>query len=818
MTLQPLHGLRVVELCEGIAGPWAGRLLAGYGADVIKVEPPIGDRSRAMGPFPSDGPNPETGALHLHLNTGKRSVVGQVGDELVDRLIDGADIVLQSSALINPEDIEQSHPGLVLISVTSFGLTGRYSWCQGEEIVHYAMGGPMSASGEPGREPIKMGADLGQYQCGTHTATAALAAVTAVRRNGRSIHVDMSNVDTQITSIDRRMTFLLYNAYRGENVPRSGGYATSIFPGGCRPALDGHVQVSTLMNWLPRMLGVMDDPEMSALYDDPTWITNEDLPEIADARLLEWTLGRNRQEAMEEAQAGGWPITAVNRPIDLLTDPHFVERGFFAEVEQTNAGPTVQPGGPIRVAEGWSAERPAPIIGQHQTELEAEEPRTKEITTKIDDELPLAGIRVLDMTVVWAGPYSTQILGDLGADVVRVDNPWVFPTATRGYFPRPTKEMIANLGGIGGGYPDAEPGERPWNRFALFNAHARNKRSITLDLRQDRGKEAFLQLVDISDVLIENNSVDLMDRLGIGWDELHARNPKLIMIRMPSVGLEGPYRSFLGFGVNFEALCGLGAIRGYQDADLSENEAVFHMDAASGAAGAFAALMALHRREKTGVGELVEISQAENMLNHIGELLIDAGRTGTVHQPLGNRHRVYAPQGCYPCLGDDQWAVISVTNDQQWQALVEILESPPWATDQAFATVEGRQQRHDEIDEHLSAWTAQHTAHQIFETCQLAGIPAAPVMHEDETFAEPHFRERGLFALNGSADAGMHEYPTHIWRWTGPDMRFEALPVLGGDNEAVFKDLLGMSDAEYELMVEDGHIQLDYLQPDGTPH
>ena len=422
------------------------------------------------------------------------------------------------------------------------------------------------------------------------------------------------------------------------------------------------------------------------------------------------------------------------------------------------------------------------------------------------------------MTVVWAGPYSTQILGDLGADVVRVDNPWVFPTATRGIFPRPTKEMIADIGGIGGGYPDAEPGDRPWNRFALFNAHARNKRSVTLDLRQERGKETFLQLVDVSDVLIENNSVDLMDRLGIGWDEIHARNPKLIMIRMPSVGLEGPYRSFLGFGVNFEALCGLGAIRGYQDADLSENEAVFHMDAASGATGAFAALMALRRRETTGVGELVEISQAENMLNHIGELLIDASRTGAVHQPLGNRHRVYAPQGCYPCVGDDQWAVISVTNEEQWQALVGVLGSPQWATDDGLSTVEGRQQRHDEIDEHLSAWTSQHTAQEIFETCQHAGIPAAPVLHEDEAFSEPHFRERGLFATNGNADTGQHEYPTHLWRWSGPDMRFEALPVLGGDNEAIFKGLLGMSDADYELLVDDGHIQFDYLQPDGTPY
>jgi len=470
------------------------------------------------------------------------------------------------------------------------------------------------------------------------------------------------------------------------------------------------------------------------------------------------------------------------------------------------------------MADGWTVNRPAPTIGEHQGELEDETPMARTPREHVDDKLPLEGIRVLDMTVVWAGPYATQILGDLGADVVRVDNPWIFPTATRGIFPRPTKEMVADIGGIAGAYPDADPGERPWNRFGLFNVHARNKRSVTLDLRQERGRETFLRLVDVSDVMIENNSVELMDRLGIGWDELHARNPQLIMIRMPSVGLEGPYRSFLGFGVNFEALCGLGAIRGYRDADLSENEAVFHMDAASGSAGAFAALMALQRRDTTGVGELVEVSQCENMLNHIGEFLVDAARTGAVHQPLGNRHRMHAPQGCYPCLGDDQWAVISVTSDEEWSALVELLDSPDWAADTELDHVEGRQARHDEIDEHLTVWTSAHTAEQIFDLCQQAGVPAAPVLHEEEALAEPHFRERGLFAPNGNSETGTHDYPTHLWRWTGPALRFESLPVLGGDNENIFKDLLGMTDSEYNALVEEGHISSDYLQPDGTPY
>jgi crotonobetainyl-CoA:carnitine CoA-transferase CaiB-like acyl-CoA transferase len=224
---------------------------------------------------------------------------------------------------------------------------------------------------------------------------------------------------------------------------------------------------------------------------------------------------------------------------------------------------------------------------------------------------------VLDLTVVWAGPYTTCILGDLGADVIRVDNPYVFPSATRGVLPRPPAEIVPDLGGIFGGYPDLDPGDRPWNRTALFNAHARNKRSVTLDLRRPLGREAFLKLVEQCDVLVENNSVDPLDKLGLGWDVVHQRNERLIAIRMPSVGLDGPYRNYLGFGVNFEALCGLGAIRGYTDADLSENDSVFHMDAASGSAGAFATLMALRRRERTGVGELVEVSQSENMLNHI---------------------------------------------------------------------------------------------------------------------------------------------------------------------------------------------------------
>ncbi|MCP3987908.1 MAG: CoA transferase [Actinomycetia bacterium] len=819
---QPLAGIRVLELAEGIAGPYAGKLLADFGADVIKVEPPDGDRSRRLGPFPTEESDPEQSAMFLHLNTNKRSIVANVDDPAVEALIAEADVVIQSDPTPDPAQLRSRYPALVVVTVTAFGLTGPYAGFKGEEIIHIAYGGPMSASGAPEREPLKMGGSIGQYQCGTMAAVTALAGLAMAAQSGQGTHVDLANTETQVASIDRRMTYLLFAAYLGEDVERVGGYAVSPFPGGCRPSADGHVMVSTLMNWIPRMLSVLEEPEMKALYDDPGWIFNPDLPDQADALLLAWTLTRGRQEAMEEAQPAGWPVTAVNRPVDLLSDEHFAERGFFTNVDHPIAGSLRQAGAPIRMDEGWQLNRPAPTLGQHNgetwttTDGGAGSPDTETTSDAVSNvDLPLAGVRVLDMTVVWAGPYATCILGDLGADVIRVDNPYVFPSATRGVLPRPPKELVPDLGGIFGGYPDGDPGERPWNRKALFNAHARNKRSVTLDLRKELGRETFLKLIDQCDVMVENNSVDLLSKLGIDWDTLHARNPELILIRLPSVGLTGPYREYLGFGVNFEALCGLGAIRGYADTDLSENEPVFHMDAASGSAGAFAALAALRRRELTGQGELVEVAQSENMLNHIGELLIDADRTGIEHGPIGNRHPTRAPQGCYPCQGDDAWAVISVGDDGEWEGLKSALGNPSWADDERFATTGGRRANHDELDEAIAGWTKTQLPNDVFLACQAQEVPAAPVLHELEAFDDPHLRARHMFRPNGNAETGEHLHPAHIWHWDGPDLRWNQLPVLGGDNEAVFGDLLGLSTEEYEALDADGHLSLDYLGPDG---
>ena len=314
-------------------------------------------------------------------------------------------------------------------------------------------------------------------------------------------------------------------------------------------------------------------------------------------------------------------------------------------------------------------------------------------------------------------------------------------------------------------------------------------------------------------MVVENNSAKVLGQLDIGWDVLRGRNPRLVVVRMPSIGLEGPYSGYLGFGAHVEALCGLTVLRGYPDLDVSANTATYYMDPASGSAATFATLAALRRRDRSGEGELVEVAQAENLAQFVGDYLVDAARTGRRHSTIGNRHPTRAPQGVYPCSGEDRWVAISVGDDDQFRSLAALAG----IDDERFASLAGRHEHHSELDRLVGAWTAEQDRWAVTRACQSVGIAAGPVLDEADLLADPHLADRGFFRTNGSADLGEWTFPGHLWRWDGPAFAWGPINRLGADNEAIYRGLLGLNDEEWAALDTERHLSLDYLDTAGKP-
>ncbi|MBE3556737.1 MAG: CoA transferase [Firmicutes bacterium] len=426
--------------------------------------------------------------------------------------------------------------------------------------------------------------------------------------------------------------------------------------------------------------------------------------------------------------------------------------------------------------------------------------------------LPLEGVRVVDMTVVWSGPGCTMLLGDLGAEVIRVETAQHFPNSTRGIAPRLSKEQAEKLGYIGSAFPNKDPGEHPYNRQAMFNCHGRNKRSVTMDLSRPEGREAFLKLIAISDVFVENNALRVLDHLQLTYDVLREVNPRLIMVRMAPLGMSGPFHQFLGFGPNFNALAGLVAMSGYYNADPTTAGENYHMDEAAAPAAAFAVMAALYDRAKSGEGQQIEFAQCENLIEGLGEWILDNQMNpGRLPSVLGNRD-LYLLQGVYPTLEENRFVALTIRNDQEWERLVRLMGDPPWAKDPLFCTAVGRLEHQDEIDTHLAAWTALRRPGQLFALLQAEGLAAGPVWPESVALADPHLAERGYFRPLTQTESGTHLHPGHPWKASGMELQWsKGAPCLGEDNAYVYKELLGYSESQYQAMIEAGHARTEYV-------
>ena len=430
-------------------------------------------------------------------------------------------------------------------------------------------------------------------------------------------------------------------------------------------------------------------------------------------------------------------------------------------------------------------------------------------------KLPLEGVRVLDITVVWAGPYCTSFLADLGAEVIRIESLNTFVPLGRGPMAHPTEEDLKGMSPWAGATPGRVPGARPWNRYPIFNAHARNKLGMTLDFFRPGGMDIFKRLVKISDVFVENNPTSTMENLGISYPLLQEQNPGIIMLRMPAYGNTGAYRNHRAYGLHIEGVIGHTLQRGYADMDPSANSTVLMSDAAGGTQGAFAVLAALHHRKRTGRGQLIELSQAENALPFMGQSFMDFSMNGRNASTLGNRHP-YAVQGCYPCKGDDRWVTITLFDDKDWAAFVQALGIPDWCREEKFADAISRYRNHDELDRNIAQWTEQLETNDVMRLLQSVGVAAGPVMDQRDAYEDPHLNEREVFEEVYQEDTGTHRYPGAPYKMSETPIKIRRGPVrLGEDNEYIYKTLLDCTGEEYAELEAQGHIGMDY--PEDMP-
>jgi len=409
---------------------------------------------------------------------------------------------------------------------------------------------------------------------------------------------------------------------------------------------------------------------------------------------------------------------------------------------------------------------------------------------------PLDGVRVLDLSRVWAGPHCTRILADLGAEVIHISG--------RRLVGR--REVTRETAMILGTYPDNDPGERPWNRNVLNNDMGRNKLDVTLELNTERGVELFKQLVKISDIVIENYSPRVMPNLGINYPVLKAINPAIIYCSMPGYGPEGPFQNFVSYGTTIDPHSGLASRMGYpgEEPHMSGNA---YPDPASGMFATGAIMTALFSRYRTGKGQYISLAQAESGAALTGEASLGYQLSGEVPPRIGNGHVRKAPHGAYPCKGDDKWVAISVGTEEQWANFREAIGKPEWADDERYLTLEGRLQHQIELDGHVADWTRGRDAYDAMRLLQKAGIAAGVVVNADELMNDEHLNQRGFFWKFNHPEAGVQTHAGQPIRLSQtPARHYRPAPTLGQHHPYVLGELLGLSDDEITDLEETGII------------
>jgi crotonobetainyl-CoA:carnitine CoA-transferase CaiB-like acyl-CoA transferase len=804
-----------------------GRLLAEAGADVLKVEPPGGAPERRWPPLLGP-PGAQQSAFSLYHDAGKRTVTLDLatpaGRERLGTLIATADVVLEglppgtlAAWGLGYAMLAARQPGLVLVSITPFGQDGPYSGYAANDLVVFAMGGLMFISGQPGEPPVVAPDQQAHVVAGTHAALAALAALWGRRTSGQGDWVDVSAFECLAAQENTLTNYL----GPGQFTRRNGSQHRTSLPGSVVACRDGylHTFISRDRIWQGFVEWVGHPPELSdpALVDvNVRWRHAATVIGVMER----FAAARDMADLYTSAQAHHLPCVPVYTPAEFLADAQTVSREIVMErshpalgryrtlrapLDLTPPAPLPYEGRGELVAPGPgeltpSAPLPCEGRGEPVKPGPAVQFRTEQAGGAAEERAPapiaragggpLAGVRVCAFTHVAAGPYATLQLAYLGAEVIKVESRTRIDTWR---------------------YRDRNNDPE---RSRPFADHNKNVRSVLLNLKTAEGVELARRLIARSDAVLDNYSVGVMDRLGLGFDELRRWRPDIIVLHMAGLGATGPRRQYVTFGPSIMALCGMTRLWNLPEWSEPVGSQSSYPDYLVGVYAAYALVAALHRRARTGEAQLLDLAQVEAMACALGPSFV-AALNGVPVAPRGNASATAAPYGCYPCradaagwTADDAWCVIAVETDEQWAGLRRALDNPAWAAAPELATAAGRVARAAHLDACLAEWTRERTPREVMQACQAHGVPAGIVATGEDLAHDPHLAARAFLLEREHPRMGplrmpgaplrLHRQPADVWRFG---------PLLGEDNDYVLHGLLGLSADEVQGYAERGVLE-----------
>ncbi len=785
-----LDGLRIVEVGEGKALAYAGKLLCDLGAEVIKIEPPGGDALRAYGPFPGDQPHPERSGLFIFLNGSKRGsrldIATAEGRAGLEALLGDADVLLHSFRPdeaarlgLSPEPLSDRHPALVVCAITPYGSSGPYANWRGYALQAYAGSGVAFRVGDPEREPLTAPFDQAELQHGgLHAAAAVALALVHRDRSGRGQFVDISVLEAVTTAVSGYGLPIV--VYRGRPPPERSGRRFGSMHWGLFASSDGDFAAYTMLDrhWhefidLMERPDWTDDPRFASIVGVPGGAQSADEREELVDRLEAWFRERPSAAIWETTKRRRISFHPVHTVGQVMESDQLAARGFLVPAPGDHP-PLLVPGAPYRLSETpWRPPGPPPTLAGEPATGWSERPRPPSIQPLAPsregagtDDAPLAGIRVIDLGQVWAGPQLGRYLADYGADVIAIS------TGSRAR----------------AGPPPPGP-EQPVTWEGFF----RNRRSLSLDLTKPRAVALFRELLEHADVMIDNFTPRVLPGFGLDYEDLAAAYPRLVITALSAAGRDGPWSDLLSYGPTLTALYGVKSVFGYAE-DGRVMEDASDLDPISATYGMVAIMAALYQRDRSGRGQFIEVAQGETGFCGVAEAAIEFSWNRRDLGPQGNRHRVLAPHGIYPCAGDDAWIAIACGSEEEWAALARCAGRPDWIGRAAFATAGDRRATSAELDAAIAEWTRRDSPEALASRLQEAGVAAFPVMNVVRLLADPHYRERRDFFDLGPDFPGDQLLDGNPWHLAAAPPRLRRpVPLPGQHNEEVLGELLGLT-------------------------